>query len=219
VPAACAIILSMLHVGLTGNIAVGKSHAAQVFAELGAHTIDADLLARDLLSPGTATYAKTVAAFGPSILKPDGTVDRKLLAGIIFDHEESRLRLNAIVHPDVYSGILRRIVELEQNVARGMVVVHAALLIESGHYKIYDRMIVVTCDPALQLSRVIARDGLSLEDARKRIQSQMSVEEKLRLADYTIDTSGSFRETREQIEAIYQDLLLHELRLRENPGD
>jgi dephospho-CoA kinase len=212
-----AIMLSMLHVGLTGNIATGKTHAAQVFAELGAHVIDADLIAHNLLTPGTTTYSKIVDAFGNSILRRDGTIDRKLLGGIVFDHEETRLRLNSIVHPEVHASILNQIMELEEKFAGGIVVVHAALLIESGHYKIYDRMIVVTCDPTLQLARIIARDGLSPEDARKRLQSQMPVEEKLRLADYTIDNSGSFRETRNQIEAIYQDLLLQELRLRENP--
>jgi dephospho-CoA kinase len=208
----------MLHVGLTGNIAAGKSYAARVFAELGAHVIDADQVAHGLLSPGTTTYVKIVEAFGPSILRADGTVDRNLLGSIVFDHEESRLRLNAIVHPDVHASILRRILELEQRVAHGMVVVHAALLIESGHHKIYDRMVVVTCDPALQLSRVVARDGLGLEDAKKRLRSQMPVEEKLKLADYTIDTSGSFRETQEQIEAIYQALVLQEMLLREGPN-
>jgi dephospho-CoA kinase len=207
----------MLHVGLTGNIAAGKSHAAQVFAELGAHVIDADLIAHELLSPGTATYGKIIDAFGTGILRSDGTVDRKLLGGIVFDHAEPRLRLNAIVHPEVHASILRRIMELEQRFASGIAVVHAALLIESGHYKIYDRMVVVICDPTLQLSRLIARDGLTPEDARKRLESQIPVEEKLKLADYTIDTSGSFRETRRQIEAIYQDLVLQELRPRENP--
>jgi dephospho-CoA kinase len=217
VPRQYVIMLFMLHVGLTGNIAAGKTHAAQVFAELGAHVIDADLIAHGLLSPGTPTYRKVVEAFGAGILRQDTSVDRKILGRIVFDDQASRLKLNGIVHPAVHSTILERIMNLEQQFARGTVLVHAALLIESGHYKMYDRMVVVTCDPALQLSRVVARDGLTLEDAKKRLQAQMPAEEKLKLADYTIDTSGSFRETREQIEAIYQDLLLQEMRFRKNP--
>ena len=109
------------------------------------------------------------------------------------------------------------IVELEKRYRYGIVIVHAALLVESGHYKIYDRLIVVVCDPHLQLSRIVSRNGLSIEQARKRLATQMSVEEKLKLADYTIETSGALWETREQIEAIYRDLVLQEMKLRDYP--
>ncbi|MBZ5495058.1 MAG: dephospho-CoA kinase [Acidobacteriia bacterium] len=200
----------MLQVGLTGNIASGKSHASSVFAELGAHVIDADVIAHELFSPGTATYAKVVQAFGNRILAPDGTINRKVLGDIVFRQTEQRLLLNALVHPDVLTEVMRRTFELENKGFDGIVIVDAALMVESGFYKMQDRLIVVTCDPALQLARVMNRCGVSAEDARLRITAQMPVAEKLRLADYTIDTSGTYASTREQIERIYRELILQE---------
>lgn len=207
----------MLHVGLTGNIAAGKSHAAQVFAELGAQVIDADSIAHELMSPGTKTYGKIVEAFGEGILRPDRTIDRRALGDIIFKDDERRALLNRLVHPDVHGEILRRIVQLEKKYRYGIVIVHAALLVESGHYKIYDRLIVVTCDPSLQISRIVNRNGISVEEAKGRLATQMPIEEKLKLADYTVETSGALWKTREQIEAIYRDLVLQEIRLRDHP--
>ena len=200
----------MLHVGLTGNIASGKSHAVHVLAELGAHIIDADRVAHELMSPGTTTYAKVVEAFGEGILNPDRTIFRKKLGGIIFHDAEKRALLNNLVHPDVRTEILRRIIEMEKTSKRGIVIIDAALMVESGFYKVYDRLIVVHCEPALQLSRIISRDGLSVEEAKARIAAQMPAAEKLKYADYTIDTSGTFRQTHEQVEAIYRDLVLVE---------
>jgi len=204
----------MLHAGLTGNIASGKSQAALVFAELGAHVIDADTVAHELLGPGTKTYAKVAESFGMEILNPDGTINRKVLGGIVFQDFRKRQLLNALVHPDVRTEVLRRIVDLEKDSSAGIIIVDAALMVESGFYKLYDRLIVVTCDPALQLNRLIHRNGLTPDEAKARMAAQMPIEEKLKLADYTIDTSGTFRQTREQIEAIYRDLLLQEMRLR-----
>jgi dephospho-CoA kinase len=207
----------MLHVGLTGNIASGKSHAALLFAELGAHIIDADRIAHDLLVQGSRIHEKVVATFGNRILAPDGSIDRRKLGEIVFRDSAKRILLNSIVHPDVREEIVRRMREYERNSPHGIVIVDAALLIESGSHKRYDRLIVVTCDPNLQLSRIINRDGLTLEQAKARMAAQMPVEEKLRLADYTIDTSGTLNETREQVEAIYRDLVLQELRLSSQP--
>lgn len=203
----------MLQAGLTGNIASGKSHASCVFAELGAHVVDADVIAHELFLPGTTTYAKVVEAFGNHILTPEGTIDRKILGDIVFHRTEQRLLLNALVHPDVRAEVMRRIFELEKKGCDDIVIVDAALMVESGFYRMQDRLIVVTCDPALQLARVMNRCGLSAEEARLRIAAQMPVVEKLKLADYTIDTSGTYARTREQIERIYRDLILQE-RLR-----
>ncbi len=197
----------MLQVGLTGNIAVGKSHASNVLAELGAHVIDADNIVHDLFRPGSATHDKVVAAFGPQILGEDHVIDRKVLGDIVFHQPEQRLLLNAIVHPDVVAEIMRRSFELAKQDFNGIVVTDAALLVESGFYRTQDRLIVVYCDPALQLARVMSRYGLSAEDAKLRIAAQMPTEEKLKLADYTIDTSGTYNDTREQVEKIYRDLM------------
>jgi dephospho-CoA kinase len=206
---------AMLHVGLTGNIASGKSHTAMLFAEMGAHIIDADVVAHDLLSLGTNTYQKIVEAFGENILGAEGGIDRKKLGQIIFFDDEKRKLLNQLTHHDVGAEILRKIFELEQAFSRGIVIVDAALMIETGGYKIYDRLIVVTCDPSLQLVRLMSRNQLSEREAQARMNSQMPMEEKLKLADYTIDTSGTLRQTRDQAEAIYRDLLIQEIRLKE----
>lgn len=204
----------MLHVGMTGNIASGKSQAAHVFAELGAHIISADLIAHGLLAKGCTIYERVVAAFGNGILAPDGSIERRKLGEIVFSDAEKRAQLNGVIHPAVREEIMRRVHEYAESFPRGIVIVDAALLVESGSYRLYDYLIVVTCDPTLQLARIINRDGLTVEQARVRMAAQMPVEEKLRLASYTIDTSRTFKETREQIEAIYRDLVLQELRLR-----
>ena len=204
----------MLHVGLTGNIASGKSHAASLFAELGAHIIDADKVVHGLLASGTTTYARIVEAFGEQILDQNKDIDRNRLGRIVFSDEKQRLRLNGLVHPDVGAEILRRIFELEQSSQEGIVIVEAALMVETGSHRMYHRMIVVACDPALQIARLISRDGCTEKEARARIASQMPIEEKIKLADYTIDTSGTLKQTHDQVEAIYRDLLIQELRMK-----
>lgn len=205
----------MLHVGLTGNIASGKSHAALLFAESGAHVIDADIIVHELLAAGAKTHDKVVGAFGAEILDTDGRIDRRRLGRIIFGNPEKRILLNSLTHPDIGAEILRRIFQLEQSSPGGIVIVDGALIVESGSYKMYDRLVVVTCDPSLQISRLMSRDGLTQEEAKARMASQMPIEEKLKLADYTIDTSGTLRQTQEQVEAIYRDLLVQELRLKQ----
>jgi dephospho-CoA kinase len=204
----------MLHVGLTGNVASGKSSAALFFAGLGAHVIDADRVAHLLLKSGTPVYRNIVDAFGEQILKSAGEIDRRILGRIVFSDADKRLLLNSLIHPAVETDILRRIGELEQSGSRGIIIVDAALMIETGGYKMYHRIIVVTCDPALQVSRLITRDGLTEEEARARIASQMPTEEKLKLANYAIETSGTLEHTREQVEAIYRELLIQELRAK-----
>ncbi len=204
-----------MHVGLTGNIASGKSHAAQLFTEMGAHIIDADLVVHQLLVSGTRTYEKIINAFGSEILDADREIDRRKLGNIIFSDPDKRELLNKLTHHDVGVEILRRIFELEQSSSRGIVIVDAALIVETGGYRMYDRLIVVTCDPALQIARLVSRDHLTEEEARARMDSQMPIEEKLKLADYSIDTSGTLKQTRDQVEAIHRDLLIQEMRLKE----
>ena len=198
---------TMLHVGLTGNIATGKSYASKVFAELGAHIIDADLVAHDLLRSGTKTYDEIVGDFGEKILNQAREIDRKKLAQIVFFNIEKRLKLNSLIHPEVGAEILRRIYNLEQASSSGIIIVDAALMVETRSYEMYQRLIVVACDPEIQISRLMSRDGLTEKEARARITSQMPIEEKLKLADYVIETSGTLKQTREQAESIYRDLV------------
>jgi dephospho-CoA kinase len=198
----------MLRIGLTGNIGSGKSTTASILAELGATVIDADRIARELLVPGSPPYERVVGAFGPEILEADGiTIDRRKLGRIVFQSVHKRSILNSCVHPEVRAEIKRRISELEKSRPDGIVVVDAALMVETGFYQFFDRVIVVICDPEIQRTRVIRRDGLSAEEVSARMASQMPAEEKAKVADYRINTSGSFEETRRQVVAVYMDLL------------
>jgi dephospho-CoA kinase len=197
----------VLRVGLTGNIGSGKSTAALILAELGAHVVDADMIVHGLLMPGTDTHAAIVGAFGNGILQPDGTINRRKLGQIVFEDPEKRAMLESLVHPGVRSVIEDRIRQLEREAPDGIVVVDAALLVETGFYREFDRLIVVTCDPEIQLARIVRRDGLGIDEVRARIEAQMPAEEKAKVADYRIDSSGSLDETRRQIDAVYQELL------------
>ncbi len=186
-----------------------------MFAELGAIVIDADAVSHELLARGSETAQKVVEAFGPQILDSGGGIDRKKLGCIVFSDPERRRLLNSLMHPAIREEIRRRIEAAREASPGAVVVVDAALMIETGSHRMYDRLIVVTCEPALQLARLMGRDGLSEEEARARIEAQMPPEEKVKLADYTIDTSGTIDRTREQVEAVYRDLLIQEARLRE----
>jgi dephospho-CoA kinase len=211
----------MLQVGLTGSIASGKSHASSVFAELGAHVIDADVIAHEICVPGTPTYAKIVEAFGNGVLAGDGTIDRRVLGEIIFHNAEKRQVLNSLVHPEVRAEVMRRMFALERQGFQGIIIVDAALIVESGFYKMQDRLIVVICEPELQVTRVMNRCGITVGEAHARITAQLPVEEKVKLADYVIDTSGTYGNTREQIERIYRELILlaQDRRNKETRGD
>jgi dephospho-CoA kinase len=201
----------MLHIGLTGNIATGKSYAAAHFERLGAHIIDADRVVHDLLKNGTPTYQKIIESFGEGILLEDGSIKRSRLAEIVFFDEEKRRLLNGITHPAVKDEIKRRISLFDQTRESGIVIVDAALMVETGGYHDYDRLIVVACDRSLQLARLMNRDGLTEKEAIARMTSQMPVEEKIKLADYVIDTSGSLKSTEDRVQAIYRKLLAVDL--------
>ena len=196
----------MLHVGLTGNIAVGKSRAAARFAELGAAVIDADRVSHELMTPGAAAYYCVAEAFGQVILRGDGTIDRRRLGNAVFASAEKRRLLESIMHPAIHDAIVREIAEKEK--ISDVVIVDAALMIETGGYREYDRLIVVACPPALQLARLMARDGLTESAAKARIAAQMPSDEKIRFADYVIDASGSIESTLEQADAVYRKLLI-----------
>ena len=197
----------MLRVGLTGSIAVGKSFVAQVLSDLGAHVLDADETARKVVAPGTPGLISVVDAFGAEVLRKDGTLDRARLGSIVFQDEEKRLRLNSILHPFIIAAQDERLREWEAIDPEGIAIVDAALMIESGGYKRFDKLIVVHCQKEVQLQRLMTRNNLSHEEAGRRIAAQMPQEEKLRYADYLIDSSGGFDETRRQTEEVYRELL------------
>jgi dephospho-CoA kinase len=198
----------MKRVGLTGSIAVGKSFVLDVFRELGCSVLDADQVARDVVAPGTGGLERVVAAFGESILMADGTLDRARLASIVFSDERKRAELNSIIHPLLFEKQDRWLKERVALDPDGIAIVDAALMIESGGYRRFDELIVVWCEPDLQLTRLMSRDGLSEADAAKRIASQMSQEEKKKHADYLIDTSKGFEDARRQIAEVLRRLRL-----------
>ena len=196
----------MLNVGLTGSIAVGKSFVCEVFRELGCSVLDADQVARDVVEPGTIGLARVVDAFGELVLQPDGSLDRTKLGSIVFGNEEKRLLLNSIVHPLVFEAQNEWLKDCETQDPNGIAIVDAALMIESGGHKRFPKLIVVWCEPGLQLQRLMARDNLSRIDAEKRIASQMSQEEKKTHADFLINTSDGFEDTRRQTAAVFAQL-------------
>ena len=198
--------IEMLKVGLTGSIAIGKSFVCDCFRELGCHVLDADKTAREVVEPGTAGLLQIVREFGNYILQSTGELDRKKLGGIVFADEEKRKLLNSIVHPLVIEAQDRWIKTCEKADPYGIAIIDAALMIESGGYKRFDKIIVVWCKPAIQLGRLMLRDNLSERDAKARIDAQMPQEEKKRVADHLIDTSGGFEDTRNQVNEVLRQL-------------
>lgn len=196
----------MLKVGLTGSIAVGKTFVCAVFRELGCHVLDADKVARDVVESGTPGLKRIVEEFGEDILADDGRLDRIKMAGIVFADEERRLLLNSIIHPLVFEVQDRWLSEREVENPNGIAIVDAALMIESGGYKRFDQLIVVWCEPDIQLQRLKDRNRLPEAEARKRIASQMPQSEKKRYADHLIDTSKGFDYTRRQVREVFEKL-------------
>ena len=196
----------MLKVGLTGSIAVGKSFVLGVLTELGAHVLDADATGRACAAPGTPGYKEVVEAFGKEILTADGSIDRAKLGSIVFADEAKRLQLNSILHPYIIAAQDEQLREWEKEDPHGIGVVDAALMIETGTYRRFDVLIVVCCRPEVQLERLMARDGLSREEAERRIAAQMSQEEKKKYADYLIDTSEGTEGAQKYTEAVFQQL-------------
>ncbi len=197
----------MLRVGLTGSIGVGKSFVASIFTELGCHVLDADLTAREVVMPGMPGLNAIVQEFGEEILNTDGTLDRKRLGALIFADENRRQRLNHILHPFIIARQDEILREWEREDPKGIGIVDAALMIESGGYKRFDKLIVVHCRPEVQLERLMLRDKLSRDEAQRRIASQMSQEEKQKFADYLIDTSDGFDPARSRTVEVYNQLI------------
>ena len=197
----------MLRVGLTGSIGVGKSFATSVFEELGCHVLDADLTAREVVLPGTPGLKVVTEEFGQEVLNPDGTLNRKQLGALVFADESRRQRLNQILHPFIIARQDEIMRGWEAEDPNGIGIIDAALMIESGGYKRFDKLIVVHCRPEVQLERLMLRDNLSRDEALRRINSQMPQEEKVQFADYLIDTSDGFELTRAQIISVHQKLI------------
>lgn len=192
----------MLKVGLTGGLATGKSYVAARLAELGCHVIQADTLGHEVLRRGAEAYDDVVAEFGEGVLGAGGEIDRKLLGAVVFPDAAKLSRLNSLVHPHVFRRQQAFFEALERDDPHGIGVVEAAIMIESGSYKRYDRLIVTVCPPEMQVRRFIKRGGTE-QGARDRLARQLAIEKKRAFADFIIDTSGGFAETDAQVRDAY----------------
>jgi dephospho-CoA kinase len=204
-----------LLVGLTGSIATGKSTVSRMFAHLGARVLDADLLAREVVMPGQPAYLKIVEEFGQHVVQEDGTLDRKALGAIVFADPARRKRLEEITHPAIGARQQRILSVLDEEAFEGIVIWDVALLFEGGGDAKMDRVVVAYADPETELARLVARDGLTEAEARKRIASQMPVAEKAKLAHHVIDNSGDRADTERQVRSVYGALLAE---LQARPG-
>ena len=192
--------------GLTGGIACGKSTVARLFQGLGAHIIDADRVGHELIEPGHAAYQEILQRFGEEILDPSGNIDRKKLGPKVFADPQQLQELNAILHPRIIARMAELAAEQERRNPLTVVILDAPLIFESGIAGTLCKVIVAWCRPEQQMERLMAKTGVSREEAEQRIKAQMPVEEKRRRADYLIDCSQSKEQARRQVEAIYPDL-------------
>jgi dephospho-CoA kinase len=200
----------MLRVGLTGGLATGKSFVAGEFERLGCFLIYADKLGHEVLQPGGPAYQPVIDLFGPEILQEDGgplrPIDRQRLGSIVFADSARLAQLNAIVHPGVFEREDALAAEAAARDPHAIVIIEAAILVETGRYRAFDRLILTTCPEELQIARAMRRDNLTREEVLKRIRRQLSLSEKLGLAHYVIDTGASKQETVAQVQSVYNNL-------------
>jgi dephospho-CoA kinase len=201
--------------GLTGGIASGKSTVARLLEALGAKVIDADGVGRELLQPSNPVHNKVVSQFGQEILQPGGEIDRGRLGAIVFADPQKLSQLTSIMHPGLIARLGELAEELRSRHPRAVIVVDAALIYEAGVADRFAKILVAWCRPEQQIERLMAKTGLSRQDALRRIASQIPAEEKRRRADYVIDCSGSLEDTRTQVEVLYPEIK----RLAEETGN
>jgi dephospho-CoA kinase len=203
----------MLLVGLTGGIASGKSLVARVFKDLGAHIIDADRIVHELLEPDQEAGEEVRKNFGKDILLPDGGINRRKLGEIVFNDPEKRAWLNRCLHPRVFAAYHAQVCHLKDRAPHAIVVLDAALLIETGYDRNMGKIVVVYADREQQIERLMARDKFTREQAESRIASQMPLSEKRDRADYVINNTGSREEAERQAREIFEKLRLDEERV------
>lgn len=202
----------MLKIGITGGIASGKSLVSQMFVDLGAHCIDADQIAHDLMRPGERVYDQIVQSLGDEILNPDKTVNRAKVAELAFDKRRPRIyELNRIMHPEVIERYESWMEEIRGREPDAIAILEAALVLEAGLRRRFDRIVVVTCKPQQRIERWAQRFNLDPDTAKaevtRRMMAQAPDEAKIQAADYVIDNSGSVEETRKQVQKVYEALL------------
>jgi dephospho-CoA kinase len=204
----------MLIVGLTGGVASGKSLVSQVWKEEGAYLIDADRIARELVQPRAPAWKALVKAFGKEILQEDGSIHRKKLATRVFSNPVEKDLLNRILHPRIKREIDRRIKGIGQKGPKAIVVIDAALLVETGYYRDVDKVVVVTSTKKQQIERLRRREEMDQEMAREIIDSQISGEERIKVADIIIRNEGSRKKTERKAKEVFEELKKAVLRKR-----
>ena len=192
----------MRKVGLTGGIASGKSTVSGMFRELGVPVIDADMIAREVVAPGSRALEAIVAAFGEEILTDEKSLNRARLGEIVFSDLSKKKVLEGILHPEIIAEQDRRLKDLEREGRTPVAVVDAAVMIESGSWKRFDSLVVVDCEESQQISRLRLRNGMNEEEAARRVDAQMPLSEKVKYADHVIDNRGSIDDTRKQVEEL-----------------
>ena len=195
-------------IGLTGGIASGVTLVARIFRDLGAVVIEADEIAREVVEPGTETYHQVVEAFGPEVVRADGTLDRRRLGKVVFEDPSARVRLNALTHPAIRRRIWERIADVRHDDPEALVIVDIPLLLDTVGPETFDLdgVIVVTATPDLQITRTMKRDGLTREEAQRRVDAQRPVALKAAEADWVIDNTSTVAHTRSQVEALWKQL-------------
>lgn len=196
----------MVLIGLTGGIASGKSTISKMLKELGAEVIDADLVAREVIQPRSAAWREMVEAFGKGILNDDRTINRRRLGNVVFPDPKAVEKLNSITHPRIIQRIEDRIEDARKR-GIAVLVIDAPLLIESGMVPMVDEVWVVMVDPDTQISRLMARDHFTFQEALNRLNSQMPLEEKLKYAHRVINNKGTPEETRAEVVRVWNEVL------------
>ncbi len=194
-----------MRVGVTGGIATGKNLVTKYFKELGCYTIDADEVYHKLIYPGKPLWRKLVEEFGSTIIHPQGMIDRKRLGDIVFNDKSALEKLNTITHKEILEEIEKEAKEKEKEYK--IIVINASLLIEAGAQNLVDKIIIVWTDEKTQIERLMKRDNISYEEAKKKIKSQIPLSEKVKYGDYIIDNNGTPKETKKQVEKIYKELI------------
>lgn len=197
----------MLKVALTGGIATGKSHVLRRLASHGVPTIDADILSREVVQPGSPALHAIAIRFGREVLDANGELNRRALGDRVFADAAARRDLEAIIHPAVYAAIQSWLKKLEAAGRDRVAVADIPLLYETGHDKEFDRVIVTRCTPDQQIARLRSRDGMTEDEARQRLAAQWPIDEKAARADYVIDTNGSVDDTNHRIDTVLTALL------------
>jgi len=196
----------MVIVGLTGGVASGKTTVAKLFQDEGVYLIDADQIARELVQPHKPAWNELRRVFGKEILNKNGTIHRKKLAAKVFSNPQQRDLINQILHPRIKEETARRLKEIGRKNPEAIVVIDAALLVETGDYREMDKLIVITSTETQQIERLRKRNKMGPEEAQKILSSQMSLEEKLNVADFVIRNEGSLEETKRRAKEVFQEL-------------